>query len=133
MENQHLPERLDVLYNDTCPICAREIAQYRKQAERVGAPFGFHALDSAGDMGLCPDAAAQRLHVRQGGRVLAGVDAFAALWSVLPRWRWLARLVRLPGVGWVAALAYDRIAAPLLYRAHLRRQARRQSSDKTAA
>jgi predicted DCC family thiol-disulfide oxidoreductase YuxK len=62
-----------------------------------------------------------------------GVDAFAALWSVLPGWRWLARLVRLPGIGWVAALAYDRIAAPLLYRAHLRRQARRQSSDKTAA
>jgi predicted DCC family thiol-disulfide oxidoreductase YuxK len=110
-----------VLYNDSCPVCSREIAVYRRAA---GDGVAFEPLSCAADWGLTEDQAARRLHVRQGGQVLSGVEAFRALWAAVPGWGWAARLAGLPAVRGLLALAYDRVAAPLLYRAHRRRQAR---------
>jgi hypothetical protein len=36
--------------------------------------------------------------------------------------RWLARITALPLIHPVTCLVYDRILAPVIYRAHLRRQ-----------
>lgn len=119
-----------VLYNDTCPVCSREIALYRRQA--AGA-VGFDPLACAADWGLTEDQAARRLHVMQGGRVLSGFEAFRALWATVPGWAWAARLAGLPGVRSVLAFGYDRVAAPLLYRAHRRRQARRRGVTSSPA
>ncbi len=116
-----------ILYNDTCPLCRFEIDHYRKTATRHGAPLRFDCLDQAATYGLTPDQAARRLHVLQDGRLLSGLAAFRAIWAGLPRWRWLARLTGFPVLNPVVAFLYDRIAAPLLYRAHLRRQSRRTS------
>ena len=57
------------------------------------------------------------------GRIVSGVEAFALIWKRLPRYGWLARLVRLPGVRGLAGFAYNRLAAPFLYRRHKRRMA----------
>ncbi|MCU0906080.1 MAG: DUF393 domain-containing protein [Rhodobacteraceae bacterium] len=119
-----------VLYNGSCPICTREVAVYRAEAARDAPHVGFRdvtaadAADALAAAGLTADEAARRFHVVQDGRVLSGLDAFAALWSALPRWRWLARLTSLPVVRPVAATVYDRAAAPLLYALHRRRMAR---------
>jgi predicted DCC family thiol-disulfide oxidoreductase YuxK len=115
-----------VLYNAACPVCAAEIDHYRRAAGRAGRPLRFHDLNGAGlsGWGVGRDAAARRLHVRHRGRVLSGVPAFIAIWSELPRYRWLARVVTLPGVRHSAEWLYDRVLAPALYRRHLRRTAR---------
>lgn len=114
-----------ILYNDTCPVCRFEIDHYRAAAARDGAPLRFDRLEDASHYGLTPDQAARRLHVLKGGELLSGLAAFRAIWAGLPRWRWLARLTGLPLINPALTLLYDRIAAPLLYRAHLRRQAKR--------
>ena len=62
-------------------------------------------------------------HVLKNGELVAGVDAFIALWSSLPRYRWAATLVGLPLINPSAKLVYRFIAAPLLYRTHRRRLA----------
>jgi predicted DCC family thiol-disulfide oxidoreductase YuxK len=111
-----------ILYNDTCPLCRFEIDSYRRHA--VGLPLRFDPLTQAQDYGLTPDQAARRLHVLENGQLLSGLDAFRALWAAMPRTRWLARITGLPVIRPVAAFVYDRLAAPLLYRAHLRRQRR---------
>jgi predicted DCC family thiol-disulfide oxidoreductase YuxK len=73
---------------------------------------------------MTEDQAARRLHARlPDGRIVSGVEAFALIWELLPRYRWLARLVRLPDQPGLAGLAYNRIAAPILYRRHKRRMA----------
>jgi predicted DCC family thiol-disulfide oxidoreductase YuxK len=113
-----------VLYNDTCPVCRFEIDGYRRRALAQGLPIRFDALDRAADWGLDPDAAARRLHVWHRGQVLSGLPAFRAIWAALPGWRWLAVLTGLPILRPPLAFLYDRIAAPILYRAHLRRQRR---------
>lgn len=108
---------LTVLYNDRCPICRAEIAHYRRLAERHAAAVRFADLNTAplAQWGLDRDRAAQRLHAVRDGRLLAGVDAFLALWRALPYWRWLARLLALPGLRQGTAMIYDRILAPWLY------------------
>jgi predicted DCC family thiol-disulfide oxidoreductase YuxK len=113
-----------VLFNDSCPVCRFEIDAYRRRAMAEGLPIRFDALDRAADWGLTADEAARQLHVWHEGRVLSGLAAFRTLWDAMPRWRWLARLTGLPVIRPLAELAYGRIAAPLLYRAHLRRQRR---------
>jgi predicted DCC family thiol-disulfide oxidoreductase YuxK len=120
------PDPTEVLYNAECPVCRFEIGRYAAQARRADLPLRFDGLDQAADWGLTPDQAARRLHVRHQGQVLAGVDAFLVLWRSMPRTRWLARLVALPVIRPLAGFGYDLIVAPLIYRWHLRRQARRR-------
>lgn len=111
-----------VLYNADCPVCRFEIDAYRKRA--AGKPLRFDGLEAAARHGLTPDQAARRLHVIVDGQVLSGLPAFQALWRAVPRMGWLARLTGLPVIRPLTAALYDHIAAPMLYRAHLRRQAR---------
>ena len=113
-----------ILYNDTCPLCRFEIDHYRAAATRDAAPLRFDRLQDAARWGLTVDQAARRLHVLKDGQLLSGLEAFRAIWSSLPRWRWLARVTGWPVVRPAVTVLYDRIAAPLLYRAHLRRQAK---------
>lgn len=119
-----MPDETRVLYNDTCPVCRFEIDSYRRRAVTQGLPIRFDALDRADDWGIDPDAAARRLHVWHRGQVLSGLPAFRVLWAALPGWRWLAVLTGLPVIRPTLTFLYDRIAAPILYRAHLRRQRR---------
>jgi len=111
-----------VLYNDTCPVCRFEIDGYRRLAEQRNLPIRFDRMAVAHEWGLSPDLAAKRLHVSQNGQLLTGIPAFIALWSAMPRWRLMARLAALPGIHAAACFVYDHILAPMLYRAHLRRQ-----------
>lgn len=116
---------LRVLYNGACPICAREIALYRRLADRHGADIAFDDLNAV-DLtrwGLTADQARRRLHARDGAFRLEGLAAFRALWARLPGWRWLARFTGLPGVRGLAHWGYERIAAPWLYRRSCRAMA----------
>ncbi|MBL4544316.1 MAG: DUF393 domain-containing protein [Rhodobacteraceae bacterium] len=115
-----------ILYNGSCPICRAEIHHYRDKAIANGAPLRFDDLNAV-DLGtwtMTDDQAARRLHAkRPDGRIVSGVDAFALIWERLPRYRWLAALVRFPVIHGLASLAYNRVAAPILYRRHKRRMA----------
>lgn len=122
---QRMGTEIRVLYNDTCPVCRFEIDSYRRLAESSGVAMGFDPVAKAADWGLTPDAAARRLHVVVDGELLSGMAAFRAIWARLPRWRWAARVTGWPVVRPVTGFVYDRVAAPVLYRAHLRRQARK--------
>lgn len=117
---------IHILYNGACPVCRAEIHHYRDKAEAAAAPLRFDDLNETdlGDWQLSEDQATRRMHARlPDGRIVSGVEAFALIWERLPRYGWLARLVRLPVVHGLAGFAYNRIAAPLLYRRHKRRMA----------
>lgn len=119
-----MSKQTTVIYNDTCPICHREVAAYERVTRAQGLDVDYVGL-SGGDLagyGLTPRDAARRLHVLHDGRMYDGVAAFALLWDRIPRLHWLARLVRLPGVRTIAALVYDYILAPLLFAMHRRRE-----------
>jgi predicted DCC family thiol-disulfide oxidoreductase YuxK len=112
-----------VYFDGQCPLCAREIAHYRGHVHDTSVSF----VDIAGDdfdaarYGLDRDRVRQVFHVKVDDAMHTGIDAVIAMWHAVPRYRWLARLARLPGVYAVANLGYRVFAR---FRPYLRRRAR---------
>ena len=104
------PAALTVYYDGACPLCRREIGFYRRRK-------GAEAIDwvdvAASDHApIAPDLtrgdALARFHVRlPDGRLESGASGFGALWAVLPSYRWLGRLVRLPWLQPIFETAYN--------------------------
>jgi len=115
-----------VLYNAECPVCSFEIDHYRDYAGKNDLPLRFDDLNGPqrAEWGIDADTAARRLYVLHEGELTSGIPAFLVLWRQMPRYRWLARVVGLPGIKQAASALYDYVVAPLIYRWHLRRKAR---------
>ena len=125
-----MTDDVEVLYNADCPVCRFEINRYQDQSRRHACAITFDDLNddqALSRWGLSEDAAARRLYLRQGERLLSGVPAFIALWRSLPGYGWLARLVSLPGIYHLGCWAYDRVVAPVIYKRHLRRREKSRS------
>jgi len=119
-----------VLFNADCPVCNFEIQHYAEYAGAKGLPIRFDDLnsDARAAWGLDADTAARRLYVMHEGNLTSGIPAFLVLWAQMPRYRWLAKVVGLPGIRHIASAAYDHVLAPAIYRWHLRRLRRRTAA-----
>ncbi len=126
MENS---PKTSVLFNANCPVCNFELQHYAQYAAANDLPIRFDDLNSGArdQWGLDADTAARRLHVLHEGALTSGIPAFLVLWAQMPKYRWLARFVGLPGIRQGASAAYDYVLAPVIYRWHLRRL-RRQTA-----
>ena len=85
-----------VIYDGQCPLCSREIAHYRRRrgAQRVRWVDATRDEQELAALGIAREAALARFHVRdQEGQWRTGAAAFVLLWSQLPAYAWLARLV----------------------------------------
>jgi predicted DCC family thiol-disulfide oxidoreductase YuxK len=106
-------DRPVLFYDGGCSLCRREIAHYRRldRAGRVEWVDLYAEPDQAQRYGLSWHTAMQRIHLLEtDGRLVTGARAFAALWRRLPGYRWLARLVSLPGVLLLLEPAYAAFA-----------------------
>jgi predicted DCC family thiol-disulfide oxidoreductase YuxK len=122
-----------VLYNANCPVCNFEIGHYARYAGNAGLPIRFDDLNTEArtQWGLDADTAARRLYVLHDGTLTSGIPAFLVLWAQMPRYRFLGRIVGLPGIRQIAVLAYDHVLAPVIYRWHLRRVGRQAARTAT--
>ncbi len=98
---------LTVMFDGACPLCRREIGMYQSLVPQEAVAW----LDvSKASAHMSPADQARymaRFHVRQkDGRILSGAAAFVALWLVMPGWRWLGKIGRLPGVTPLLELLY---------------------------
>lgn len=102
------PDSLTVLYDGACPLCRREIGVYRGLEAKSAVCFADVNLDTVTlPPGTTREQLLARFHVqRPDGQLLSGAQAFLALWAVLPGWRWLAILGRLPGAAWIMERCY---------------------------
>lgn len=102
--------QLTVYYDGACPLCRAEIGHYRRcaGAERLDfVDVGSDGADSGLGPGLDRATARRRFHVRDtDGRLRSGAAAFARLWLVLPRWRWLGRIAASAPILPLAEIAY---------------------------
>ena len=115
-------DALTVMFDGSCPLCRREISLYQSLAPLQAVAWRDISKDTA-DLSHTDQARYMaRFHVQlEDGRIISGAAAFVALWLVMPGWRWLGRVGRLPGVTPVLELAYR---AFLHLRPYLQRWAR---------
>lgn len=107
-ETREATPPLTVLYDGACPLCRREIGLYR--GLRARAPVCYADVSDIAQPlppGTTRAQLLARFHVRNGqGQWHSGAAAFLVLWAVLPGWRWLAWLGRLPGAAWLMERGY---------------------------
>jgi predicted DCC family thiol-disulfide oxidoreductase YuxK len=89
--------KVQVYYDGLCHLCSREIDHYRKQNGSDQIEFvditapDFNPIES----GLDPVRVHREMHVRKSdGSLAVGVDAFIAIWEILPRYQFAARMGR---------------------------------------
>lgn len=92
---------ITVFYDGACPLCRREVHHYQR-LDRAGAVYWIDIstqTDQLEFFHLSREDAMARLHVLDAeGQMQTGAAAFAALWSALPYYRWLAGLIRSAGL-----------------------------------
>lgn len=106
------PPLFTVFYDGGCSICRTRIAIYKMEARRGELAIEWRDVsadpEALADFGVDAEDARRRLHVLDpDGTLLAGADAFALLWSALPGYRRLGRLVASPGFNAMAHAVYD--------------------------
>ena len=106
------PVLFTVFYDGACAIGRTRIAIYKMEARRGALAIEWRDVsaepDALAEHGIGPEDARRRLHVLDpDGTLLAGVDAFALLWSALPGYRRLGRLIASPGFNAFAHAVYD--------------------------
>jgi len=114
------------LYNGDCPVCDKEMCAYADYAARSDLPIAFDDLNKIdlARWGVTEDEATRLLHVMHEGELHVGWDAFLVLWAQMPRYRWLARIGRVPILRQALAWVYKHIVARVIYERHKRRQVR---------
>ena len=123
-------DALTVMFDGACPLCRREVGLYQSLRPLETVAWLDVSKASASLAQQDQSRYMARFHVRQkDGRLLSGAAAFVALWLVMPGWRWLGRVGRLPGVTPVLELGYRGFLhlRPTLQRLARAAEARRQT------
>ncbi len=106
------PALFTVFHDGSCSHWRTRIAIYKMEARRGDIAIAWRDVSAEPDalaaFGIDGEEARRRLHVLDpDGTLLAGADAFALLWSALPGYRRLGRLVASPGFNAIAHAVYD--------------------------
>ena len=99
-----------VLYDGACPICAKEINLYRGQvgAELVRWLDVSRLAEREIPLGLSRREVLDRFHViGNDGSIKTGAAAFVALWTVLPKFQRVARMVDNPPLLFLLEIGYS--------------------------
>jgi len=105
--------RTTMFYDGGCPLCSKEVAHYQRIDSGNNVVWSDITTDSEllHQHGISNDAAMKHLHVLDArGDIVRGAYAFHALWSALPRYRYLAKVSSAPGVLWVMDKLYQQFA-----------------------
>jgi predicted DCC family thiol-disulfide oxidoreductase YuxK len=106
-----------VYFNSACPVCRAGIAVQRERMNAAGTGCEIEWRDITKEpdaliqRGITVDDVRRKLYVEdEQGDLRVGAEAFAALWRETPGWRWLGRLLSVPGMSVLARWAYNRFA-----------------------
>lgn len=103
-----------LLWDGGCGFCRRWVRRV-EQWDRDGRIETLAATDRAKYpelLNLSDHRLRHAMHlVTPTGHVFAGGRAVAEILRLLPGWRWLTWVFRVPGVGWAVDRGYDWVAA----------------------
>tara|TARA_B100000035_G_scaffold83395_2_gene69947 strand:+ start:6080 stop:6433 length:354 start_codon:yes stop_codon:yes gene_type:complete len=107
---------IKVLFNDSCPICSREITHYKSLKNDINW-IDINDLEISTKLsGKSHRELIRRLHVIKDNEIYSGVKAFVIMWQNIPKYRWIGNFVALPGTYHIAVIFYEVIALFLFYK-----------------
>ena len=110
MNKQHSEKTPKVYFNNSCSVCRMEINHYKKFNEKLGWIDVTNNKEAQKETDKSSAELIRRLHVEQDGKIYQGIDAFLIVWSRLPKYRWLYKLVKTPGIYHASYIAYECLA-----------------------
>ncbi|MFL2901124.1 MAG: thiol-disulfide oxidoreductase DCC family protein [Candidatus Pelagibacterales bacterium] len=110
MNKQHSEKTPKVYFNNSCSVCRMEINHYKKFNEKLGWIDVTNNKEAQKETAKSSAELIRRLHVEQDGKIYQGIDAFLIVWSRLPKYRWLYKLVKTPGIYHASYIAYECLA-----------------------
>ncbi len=110
MNRQHSEKIPKVYFNNSCGVCRMEINHYKKFNEKLGWIDVTNNKEAQKETAKSSAELIRRLHVEQDGKIYQGIDAFLIVWSRLPKYRWLYKLVKTPGIYHASYIAYECLA-----------------------
>ena len=98
-----------IFFDGNCIVCDLEISHYKRKYPALFEIVDISAQDFDADrFGLNREAVNYHMHVKTPeGQVLKGVDAFAHIWSRIPKMQWASRLVLSRPLKPLAAVGYE--------------------------
>jgi predicted DCC family thiol-disulfide oxidoreductase YuxK len=101
-----------ILVDGNCIVCSWEIAHYKRKAPELFEIVDItHPDFKAEAYGLNADKVQKHMHVLgPEGELYVGVDAFAHIWSRLPRWKLASVCIKAPLVYQAAKVFYEGFA-----------------------
>ena len=110
MNKQHSEKTPKVYFNNSCSVCRMEINHYKKFNEKLGWIDVTNNKEAQKETAKSSAELIRRLHVEQDGKIYQGIDAFLIVWSRLPKYRWLYKLVKTPGIYHASYIVYECLA-----------------------
>ena len=110
MNKKYSEKTPKVYFNNSCSVCRMEINHYKKFNEKLGWIDVTNNKEAQKETAKSSAELIRRLHVEQDGKIYQGIDAFLIVWSRLPKYRWLYKLVKTPGIYHASYIAYECLA-----------------------
>ena len=103
--------KIKVFFNNSCNICKMEIDHYRKHSddnlEWVDITNNQQAVELTSKS---KEELLRRLHVIDNGQVIGGAKAFVIIWSKIPKYNFLAKILSFKPLFILFHYAYEFVA-----------------------
>ena len=101
---------LKVFYNNDCSICRLEINHYKKISNNIEWNDITTIKNIKKKINRSPTKLIKRLHVISNNKIFVGVDAFILIWSKIPKYKRLGKIISLPLIYHFAIIIYEVLA-----------------------
>ena len=102
---------IKVFFNNSCSVCRLEINHYKKIADRNLEWIDITNNEDALRLtSKTQEELLRRLHVIDDGKVIGGAKAFIIIWSKIPKYNFLAKILSFKPLFFLFHYAYEFVA-----------------------
>lgn len=99
-----------VYFNQKCTICKIEINHYKKICDTIEWLDINSNQDIYKETLKSKNQILRRIHVKNNDIIYVGIDGFIFIWSRIPRYKFLSKLLKLPIIYQFAFVCYEILA-----------------------
>ena len=99
-----------VYFNNKCSVCRIEINHYKNNCNSIDWLDISTNDNFAKETSKNKNQLLRRLHVINKDEILIGIDAFIFIWSKIPKYQFLSKILKLPIIYQISFICYETLA-----------------------